>query len=232
MALLAPVSRASAIQAGPVLGLAAALRERTHALHVQAERSGIVREMLRGQASREGYALLLRNLLPAYAEMENALERHRLAPALRDLAQPAVYRAWALASDLEDLSGPDWASALPLLPAGERYARQVGAAAQGSGTRLIAHAYARYMGDLYGGQILRRILARAPGLGPRSLGFYDFPAIADAEGFKAAYRQSLDRAALGIEDREAVIEEAAIAFELNIEVSLAVQERAGRRDAS
>jgi heme oxygenase len=34
-------------------------------------------------------------------------------------------------------------------------------AAEGDGTRLIAHAYTRYLGDLSGGQILQRLLARS-----------------------------------------------------------------------
>jgi heme oxygenase (biliverdin-producing, ferredoxin) len=208
------------------MGLAAALRERTRLLHVRAERTGIVREVLAGRASRQGYALLLRNLLPAYARLEAGLEEHRLAPGVRAFAQPAVYRSHALAADLEVLCGADWRSALPLLPAGARYARQVGRAARGDGARLIAHAYTRYLGDLYGGQILRRLLARSLGLGAQSLSFYDFPGIGDAEAFRAGYRTALDRAALEIADCTAVIDEAARAFELNIAVSTAVQEAA------
>ena len=55
--------------------LANTLRERTQALHTRAERSGIINDVLRGKASRYGYALFLRNLLPAYRQMEAGLER-------------------------------------------------------------------------------------------------------------------------------------------------------------
>jgi heme oxygenase len=206
----------------PAAGLAAALRERTRALHVQAERSGIVREILRGRASRHGYALLLRNLLPAYRELERGLERHRHAPGVRAAARPVLYRAPALAADLAALCGPAWSRSLPLLPAGERYADRVAAAGSRDGARLIGHAYARYLGDLSGGQILRRLLGRSLGLGPGCLAFYDFPDIPDPEGFKAGYRAALDRAALEIVDVDGVVEEAAAAFRLNIEVSEAV----------
>ena len=199
------------------------LRERTRSLHVQAERSGIVHEILQGRVSRNGYALFLRNLLPAYEELERGLERHSEAPAVRALARPAVYRAPALRSDLAALCGLQWTASLPLLPAGARYARRVADAAAGDGARLIAHAYVRYLGDLNGGRALSRLLARFPGLEPAVLSFYRFPDIADLEGFKAAYRGDLDRAALEIADLAAVIEEAAVAFGLNIEVSEAVQ---------
>lgn len=212
---------------GRRMGLATALRERTRALHVQAERSGFVGEMLRGRAGRVGYELFLRNLLPVYAAMEQGLERHRHVPALRSVAQPALYRTPALEHDLDGLCGAGWARSRPLLPAGEAYAARIEAAATGDGACLIAHAYARYLGDLSGGQILMRLLGRSLGLGPSTLAFYAFPAIADLEAFKAAYRDALDRAGLEIADPGAVIEEAAMAFRLNIELSLAVQAAVG-----
>jgi len=62
------------------VGLAAALRESIRAIHAQAERSGIVSDVLRGRATRFGYALLLRNLLPASQEMERGLDRHGQIP--------------------------------------------------------------------------------------------------------------------------------------------------------
>jgi heme oxygenase len=86
-------------QAGvAVPGLAKALRARTQDLHARVERAGMVRAILTGNASRPGYALLLRNLLPAYLALEAGLERHRAA--LPGLACPDVYRAAAIAADL------------------------------------------------------------------------------------------------------------------------------------
>ena len=84
--------------------LAAALNERTRVLHLQAERSGFVQEMLRGRASRGGYTLYLRNLLPAYQALEQGLERHRLTPSLGALAEPALYRQQSLEADLVGLA--------------------------------------------------------------------------------------------------------------------------------
>jgi heme oxygenase (biliverdin-producing, ferredoxin) len=206
--------------------LADALRERTRTLHAEAERAGVVRAILCGRVSRYGYALLLRNLFPVYQELERGLERHRRAPGVRAIARPGLCRAQAIESDLVSLYGASWSRRLPHLPAGEGYAGRVLAAVEGEGVRLIAHAYARYLGDLSGGQILRRLLARSLGLGPESLAFYDFPQIADVEAFKAGYRAALDRAAGEITDIDGVVEEAALAFQLNIAVSNAVQDAA------
>lgn len=199
------------------------LRDRTQSLHIKAERSGVIREILRGQLSRFSYAVFLRNLLPAYQNLEDGLERHRSAPGMAGVAHPPVYRAAALASDLESLVGPEWHRDLPLLPAGKRYAERIAAATNGDGMRLIAHAYTRYMGDLSGGQILRRVLARSLGLGPEMLRFYDFPGIADLEAFKIDYRKAIDRAGASAGAVDGIVEEARSAFRHNIAVSLSVQ---------
>jgi heme oxygenase len=208
-------------------GLADAFRDRTRLLHGRAERSGVIRDIMRGQATRDGYALLLRNLLPAYEQMERGLDRHRHAPAVREVARRELYRGRAIADDLAALCGREWRRSLPLLAAGKRYANRTAEAAQGDGSRLIAHAYARYLGDLSGGRILRRLLARSLALEPSALSFYDFPGIADTEAFKADYRAALDRAAAAMIDVADVVEEAAVAFRLNIAVSEAVHAAAG-----
>jgi heme oxygenase (biliverdin-producing, ferredoxin) len=199
------------------------LRIRTQALHTKAERSGVINDILRGQATRYAYAMLLRNLLPAYQRMEQGLEQLREKPGVGAVARREVYRAEALQSDLQAFYGDRWDHSLPLLPEGEQYGRRVAEAANGDGVRLIAHAYTRYLGDLSGGQIMKRMLARLLKLEPRELSFHEFPGIADADAFKRDYRHALNRAAAELVDVEVVIEEAMVAFELNIAVSEAVQ---------
>ncbi|WP_375412362.1 heme oxygenase (biliverdin-producing) [uncultured Bradyrhizobium sp.] len=200
-----------------------ALYFRTKALHLEAERTGIIRDLLRGKASREGYVLLLRNLLPAYRAMEHGLERHRGSPGLGEVARYRLDRAPAIESDLVAICGKAWERDVPLLPAGEVYARRIAKAAEGDGARLIAHAYTRYLGDLSGGQILQRLLLRSLQLQPSELSFYDFPGFSDVAALKADYRNALDQAGALLTDPQIVVEEGAIAFSLNIDLSCAVQ---------
>jgi heme oxygenase (biliverdin-producing, ferredoxin) len=200
--------------------LSEALRERTSALHAEAERSGIVSDILRGKADRRGYALLLRNLLPAYAEMEAQLERCASSPALRAFARQELRRADRIVADLVTLSGPRWQHELALLPEAERYAARV-AAADG-GVRLVAHAYVRYFGDLSGGIVLKRLLMASLGLGPEAMTFYDLPPGADPKALKQQMRDAIDHD-VATADGEIVVAEGLSAFEHNIDVSRAVQ---------
>jgi len=194
----------------------------TKTLHTEAERSGIIRDMLRGEASRDGYILLQRNLLPAYQALEAGLESHRDNPLLATLAAYRLDRASALKADLEALCGGDFAQ-VPVLPEGAAYADRIEQAAKGDGELLIAHAYTRYLGDLSGGQILKKLLAKKPGLTPNELTFYDFPAYADLAALKNDYRNALDEAGKRATQPQAIVDEGSVAFQLNTDISWAVQ---------
>jgi heme oxygenase len=201
------------------------MRQRTGTLHARAESSGIVRDILKAQADRAGYALFLRNLLPAYQSLECELERNRLHPGIAEIARPEVYRASALEADLTALRGPDWGRTLPLLPASQALnARIAGLFDQNGAAGLIAHAYVRFLGDLNGGQMMARFLARSLLLEESELNFYRYPSIPDIEAFKRDYRAAIDRSGFELISIQAAVEEAAVAFECNIEISLATRE--------
>lgn len=209
-------------------GVADLLRERTRTAHAEAERSGIVRDLLRGQATREGYALYLRNLLPAYAALEDAIEHRRAEPAIAPLAIPAVYRLQAIEADLTALLGPGWRLTLPLLPEGAAYADRIARVAHEDPARLIAHAYTRYLGDLNGGQTLKALLARTLGLTDTALAFHEFSFTAGLAALRADMRAAIDRAGQAAGNPSAVVEEGERAFGCNIAVSIAVRAAAPR----
>jgi heme oxygenase len=198
----------------------AAVRAATRELHAEAERAGFVRELLAGRATRSGYALWLRNLWPAYDALERALATAPGGSPLAALADRRVMRAAQLEQDLEALAGAHWRGTLAAVPAADAYARRIRDAARTSVPRLAAHAYVRYLGDLNGGRVLRRIVSGTLGLDHTALRFYAFDA--DAATLEASYRAALRRTIASALDSGAAAEEATIAFRLNIEVAEAV----------
>jgi heme oxygenase len=213
----------SAPSSGPAGGLADRLKAYTRSLHRQAERSGVIARMLAGRITGPEYTLLLRNLVAAYRALESGLEARRELPVLRELAVPAVYRADSLAADLRALEGSAWEQCLPILPAAARYRERIEHVARSEPALLLAHAYTRFLGDLNGGQVLRRLLSAAPGLPPSALAFYEFPGAGSLDTLRADYRRAIDRAGALLRDVRPVLDEAAKAFRCNIEVSLAVE---------
>ncbi|MFT4276533.1 MAG: biliverdin-producing heme oxygenase [Rhodopseudomonas sp.] len=200
-----------------------ALYVRTRQLHLEAEKSGILAKILHGTAGRDGYTLLLRNLHPTYQAIEAGIERHRDNPILSPLAAYSLARTPAIESDLKALAGADWRERLPVLPSAAAYAERIVQVSQGDGSLLIAHAYTRYLGDLNGGQIVRRLLEKTMQLGADELAHYDFSAIGDPATLKTDYRDALERAGAAAPDPAAIIEEGAVAFTYNIALSMDVQ---------
>lgn len=206
----------------PAGGFAGRLRDETAAVHREAERAGVIADLIRNRAMRAGYVLFLRSLVPAYAALEAALARAPDSPLVAAFAAPGLARLPALTRDLAALAGPDWATRCAVLPQAAAYGAAI-ADARDDVPALAAHAYARYLGDLSGGQILKPVLARNLGLGPEALGFYDFPALADPAATKAAMRAALDSVPVASATADRIVAEAIAAFRHNIAVSEAVQ---------
>lgn len=86
---------------------------------------------------------------------------------------------------------------------------------------LISHAYTRYLGDLSGGQFLKRALSRAfklDKLNGEGAQFYIFKHIKDVKAFKNMYRARLDSLPVSDELAESMVAEANRAFEMNMDL--------------
>jgi heme oxygenase len=198
--------------------LVRALRERTRVLHRQAERSGMIAKILSGHASAREYMHLLRNLLPAYAAMERQLKDLPAGFPFAVIADRQLFRAQALRKDLLALAGPGW-PAIALTPAARAYADLKDALGSQRGWPIIAHAYTRYLGDLSGGQILQRILVQKLRLAHDQTNFYRFELPCEPGGFRTRYIDALNGVLCVGGDMDSIVEEAAIAFQMNIRLS-------------
>lgn len=212
-------------------GFADLLRERTRELHRRAERSGVIAELLAGRIRPEAYLLFAFNLLPIYETLEAALLERADLPAVAGLLHPELERRALLARDVALLAGTHPSVALRLRPASIAYRRRLERVAGHDPERLLAHAYVRYLGDLSGGQVLRRLLARTPGIGPDAVRLYEFPGLDDLGRAKTAYRRTIDAARAHLRDPVGVIEEACEAFRLTIALARAVAEAAAAAQA-
>lgn len=184
------------------------LRDATKEDHVAAERSPFMGRLLRGQAARQEYSAYLASLLPVYVALEETLPT--MPEWVRDLHPSALLRQASLVADLRALSNADGPPAP--VPSAVGLADRVREMAERPGP-WVAHAWVRYMGDLSGGQVLARIVARSYGLADDvGTAFYRFPEISDGDAFKATYRDGLDRAPLIEAEVGAAVEEARAAF--------------------
>lgn len=193
------------------------LRLGTRELHTAAERTGLMAGLLAGRIERAAYCALLRNLHAIYAALEAALARPQRHPAVAAFDQPAWRREAALAADLRRLHGLQWQAEIALQPAAAGYVRRLQDLGDRGDVVLIAHAYVRYLGDLHGGQVLRRRVADALGLpADDGVAFYDFGPAAAVQALRLQCRAALAALELAPAEQDAVLAEACWGFEQHI----------------
>jgi heme oxygenase len=189
------------------------LREATRELHAATERTGVMAELLAGRLSRQHYCLLLRNLHALYAVLESGLRDRAGDPFIACVDHPAQHRTQALADDLVALHGPAWPE-LPLAEAMVVYVSRLQQLAAAASPALVAHVYTRSLGDLHGGQILKRRIARMLGLpGDQGTAFYDFGPDDEVQQLRQRLRAGLASLPVNPAQAEAIVAEACWSFQ-------------------
>ncbi|PWH18897.1 MAG: heme oxygenase [Anaerolineae bacterium] len=192
------------------------LREGTRTAHRLAENSPFMRELFAARLPLPAYRIFLCQLYRLYSALEDCLVIFQQDRSLQAFYLPALFRRAALEEDLCYYYRDESWRVLPPLEATQAYVQRIQAIAEDWPLGLVAHHYTRYLGDLSGGQAMKRIVAKMYHLDSnQGLAFYDFPDIADYAAFKNEYRAKLD--SLPIDDHLAhrLIAEANHAFELN-----------------
>lgn len=130
----------------------------------------------------------------------------------------------ALEADLAYFFGDDWREdeAVAAGPSActQEYVDRIRTIGVQNPELLVAHAYTRYLGDLSGGQVLKRVAIKAMHLPEDGVGteFYEFPMIPSAKAFKEEYRRRLDGTDVDVPTADRIVAEANLAFVLNMRV--------------
>lgn len=205
--------------------LAAGTRE----IHEKAENTQFVKDFLRGNICKEIFKIGVVALYYTYTALEEEIERNKDHPSFAPLYFPVeLHRHDALVRDLDYFYGPEWKSQITCSEATKHYVERIHQVGQEDPVLLVSHAYTRYMGDLSGGQILRKVAQRALKLPPTGEGleFYHFEGIHSAKAFKQLYRSRMNELELDMETKKKLVDEAVKAFHFNIEVFEEIAEMA------
>ena len=197
------------------------LREGTQKSHTMAENTGFISCFLKGVVDKSSYRDLLADLYFVYSAME--LEIGRLCeqghPVVSPIGFKELNRKDQLEQDLAFYFGEDWNNLVKASIPAESYVARINKIAKDQPELLIGHHYSRYMGDLSGGQLLKKITQKAMNLSnDEGLKFYVFDDIDDEKAFKVKYRETLDRLPISAEMATLIIEEANAAFKYNMDI--------------
>ncbi|WP_159943004.1 MULTISPECIES: heme oxygenase (biliverdin-producing) [unclassified Nocardiopsis] len=194
------------------------LRRATWDDHRAAEDHGFAKALMDGTLPLAGYTAMVAQHYFAYVALEETGRLLAEDPVAGRFHRPELERVPALVRDLEHLLGPDWRARISPTPATRTYAARIAQMADHP-AGFVAHHYTRYMGDVSGGQFIRRAAARAYGLTDEAgVAFYVFDGLGGLPGFRAGYRERLD--SLDLDDGAAarMVAETRLAYQLNTEV--------------
>lgn len=172
------------------------LRELTSVKHAEIEAMPFTQYMLSGNISEEDYAKYLYQMIPVYKSLEDVASNTGILDDLTSL--PRYYR---LVHDYEELVGPNIKH--PILPATKEYSDYI--LTLTNTQDIIAHMYVRYMGDMAGGQQIKKLV-------PGSGSFYDFDNMRD---LMMKFRMKLS---------DSMADEAIKAFNYNIAITRQLEE--------
>jgi heme oxygenase len=153
------------------------LREITGDLHHEAETTTFAKLLLSGKIEKADYRNYLYNLLAIYDPIEWYCKRQRFLDTMPDLP-----RLKAIYADFTELDDGTYCYLTPATLEYQAYLHQLGNDPNRQG-QIMAHLYVRHMGDLFGGQIIKKQVAHIS-----SGKFYDFD---NAESMKTEIRTIL-----------------------------------------
>ena len=199
-------------------GLALALDDGTRKSHSVAENTAFVTGFFRGIATKQAFGQLVASLYFVYDAMESAFTKCD-DEGVRALDYPQLRRRAALEEDMAYYFGPEWRDSVQPSPATRKYVARVEEVAREAPYLLIAHMYTRYLGDLFGGQMMGGMARRSLDL-DASLGtkFYEFDDIPATKPFIEEWYAQLNKLELTDEQKERIVDEGNEVFRLNIEV--------------
>ncbi|CCP38154.1 heme oxygenase (plastid) [Chondrus crispus] len=199
--------------------LAQQLREGTTKSHSMAENVSFVKSFLGGVVDKKTYRKLVANLFFVYSVLEEEIEKNKNHTAINPIYFVELNRKDSLCEDLQYYYGSNWSQYIEPSLATQNYINRIHEIGKNQPELLIAHAYTRYMGDLSGGQILKKIAQNAMQLnGTNGVSFYNFLSIKDDKVFKIKYRDALDNLPIDETQISQIIAEANTAFNLNMQI--------------
>jgi Heme oxygenase len=199
-------------------GLALMLDDGTRKSHSVAQNSAFVTGFFKGLSSRDSYAKLLTSLYFVYMAMEEAFDI-TTEGMVKKMDSHELRRIQALSDDMEYFYGSEWKSKIFPSMATQKYVKRVREVAQNYPRLLIAHQYTRYLGDLFGGQMMGSMANKSLDLSyGKGTAFYTFEGIENTGDFINEWYRQLNELDLSDGEKEDIVNEANLVFDLNIDI--------------
>lgn len=200
--------------------LALRLREGTSVNHKEAERRPFMRVFFKGQLPKDAYAAWMQRQWFIYRQLEASSRDLAKHPVVGPMVDERLFRTHRIEADLEVID-PQWRTTLEQSTATKAYVERILWAGQEFPEGFVAHMWLRYMGNIGGAHILRRLIASSAGLassepGTPGLTFADYTDLGEVGPFFGSFHGRMNAMPIDDETKGRVVEEADLGFRLNM----------------
>lgn len=207
-------------RASDAAALSELLREGTSKNHREAERRPFMRVFFKGETPRDAYAEWMVRQWFIYAALEDVGRALATHPVVGVMHTPVLERAESLDRDLAVLVGSDWRDGAKPSPVTEEYVERIRWCGAEFPEGWVAHAWLRYLGNVGGQEILRRLAVKVNGFDPDGPGMdffrYDLP---DVRAFFGDFHERMNSMTLDDDTKQRVVDEGDLGFRLNMSLT-------------
>ncbi|CEO11687.1 heme oxygenase [[Clostridium] sordellii] len=194
------------------------IQQSTKKLHDMAENTGFIKRLVDGNATVESYGEYIYNLYFVYKAIEENLEKHKNDIVLKEFITPEVFRAESLLKDSKFLLGYELDS-VEICDSTRVFVDRLEEISQINPKLLVAHAYTRYLADLFGGRTIFKIIKDNYDIHNDGLNYYMFDEISDLKAFVMDYHRKLDLIDLNDDEKVKFLNEISLSYVFNISIS-------------
>lgn len=168
------------------------IKNNTNALHLASEKSGFIKRLLEGKASKESYIEYIFNLQAMYEAIESSLNKHSNHEGIKNFLTKELYRSELIKKDLEILAG-DKLSEMKLLPSTEACVARIHEINEEHPELIVTYAYVRFIADLFGGRMFPEVLTKSYGIPKEALNYYIQPNIGNIRDYVMEYHKNFEK---------------------------------------
>lgn len=168
------------------------IRINTKALHLASEKSGFIKRLIEGKASKESYIEYIFNLHAMYKAIEDSLDNHSKHEGIKNFVTKELYKADSIMKDLEVLVG-DKLSEMKLLPSTEACVARINEIDKENPELIVTYAYIRFIADLFGGRIFPEILTKNYDIPTNALNYYIQADIGNIRDYVMDYHKKFEK---------------------------------------
>ncbi|MBE6053011.1 MAG: biliverdin-producing heme oxygenase [Clostridium sartagoforme] len=192
------------------------IRNKSNLLHKATENSGFTHRFLAKGANLESYTEYIYNLSLVYNAIETNLNKYKDITDVKPFVTTELYRTAAINNDVKALSKD---KDFEFLSSTLAYVHKLNELAEKNPKLLIAHAYVRFLADLFGGRMFYSLLKEEYNVGEEALKYYTYEDLGDIKTYVMKYHMMLANINLTEEEQNQFIIEVSNSYIYNIAIS-------------